>query len=189
LAWRVTRDFELTGELGAIQVDEFIAANDTAYRDFWGYLAGIDVVEEIALDDRPLDEPVRWLLGDGRALQQKSTFDFLWVRLLDVPAALSARSYSAPGHVVIEVVDDDLGGFAAGRYVLDADESGASCTRTTAAAELRVSERALAACYLGGHRLRQRAFAGDVEELATGALQRADGMFSVPLAPWCQTGF
>jgi predicted acetyltransferase len=189
LAWQPTRDFELTGELGAIKVDEFVAANDTAYRDLWGYLAGIDVVDEIFLDERPVDEPIRWALRDGRALAHKHAFDYLWLRVLDVPAALSARAYAVPGRVVLEIVDDDFGGFAAGRFALEAGDSDAKCTPTDEAAQLRLSQRALAACYLGGTRLRQRAFGGDVEELAAGALDRADVMFSVPLPPWNQTGF
>lgn len=189
LAWRVTRDFQLTGEMGAIEVGEFVAATDTAYRDLWGYLAGIDAVDEIFVDDRPIDEPIRWLLRDGRALAYKHTFDFLWVRLLDVPAALSARAYATPGRVVFEVVDEDLGGYGAGRYVLEATQDAAKCVPTDEPADLRVGQRALAACYLGGHRLRQRVFAGDVEELTPGALERADLMFSVPVPPWCQTGF
>jgi predicted acetyltransferase len=188
LAWKVSREFEFD-RLGAIQVDEFVAANDTAYRDLWGYLAGIDVVDEIVLDDRPLDEPIRWLLRDGRALVHTNTFDYVWVRFLDLPAALAARAYSVPGQLVLEVVDEDLGGYGAGRFVLDASDSGATCAPTSASAELRVSQRALASCYLGGHRLRQRAFAGDVEELVPGALDRADLMFSVPLTPLNQTGF
>ena len=189
LAWTTRRDFEITGRLGAIKVDEFVAANDTAYRDLWAFLAGIDVVEEILLGDRPVDEPVRWLLPDARALTPKDRYDFLWVRLLDVPAALSARAYSTPGRVVLDVVDEDFGGFAAGRFVLDAGERDATCTPTTADPELRVSQRALASAYLGGFPLRGRVAADEVEELVPGALTRADAMFTAPLAPWCQTGF
>lgn len=189
LAWKVTRDFALTGELGAIQVEDFVAAGDTAYRDLWGYLSGIDVVDEIVLDDRPLDEPIRWLLRDGRALTMKHAFDYLWVRLLDVPAALSARAYAVPGRLVLDVVDEAPDAYASGRFALEATDAGALCEPTSEPAELRVSQRALASCYLGGHRLRQRAVAGDVEELEKGALERADVMFSVPLAPWNQTGF
>ena len=187
VAWHSTRDFELTGRLGAIKVDEFFAASDTAYRDLWGYLGGIDVVEEIVLDDRPTDDPIRWLLPDARAVTATDRFDFLWVRLLDVPAALSARAYSTPGRVVFEVVDEDFGGFAAGRFVLEATDTDAKCTPTAEPAQLRVSQRALASAYLGGFALRGRA--AEVEELAPGALTRADAMFRTPLAPWCQTGF
>ncbi len=187
LCWRVTRDFELTGEMGAIEVPDFIAATDAAYRDLWGYLAGIDVVGEIFVDDRPVDEPIRWQLRDGRALAYKHTFDFLWLRLLDVPAALAQRCYAVPGRLVLDVVDDDLGGYGAGRVLLDVDDTGASCEPTTEPADLRMTQRVLASCYLGGHRL--RLLVHDVEELTKGAFERADLMFSVPLAPWTQTGF
>jgi predicted acetyltransferase len=188
LAWKVSRDFELDGRLGAIEVDEFFAANETAYRDLWGYLSSIDVIDEIKLTDRPLDEPIRWLLPDARALELTGSFDYLWIRLLDVPAALSARSYAAPGRLVLDVVDDALGGYGAGRFALDADGAGARCDPTSEPADLRVTQRALAACYLGGHRLRQVAIHG-VQELTTGSLERADLMFSTPFAPCNQTGF
>jgi predicted acetyltransferase len=188
LAWSGTRDFDLN-EQGAIKVEEFAAANDTAYRDLWAYLGGLDLVSEIELDDRPVDEPIRWVLPDARALVQGELYDMLWVRLLDLPAALSARSYAVPGRVVLDVVDEDYGGFAAGRYVLEADETDAKCTPTSEPAELRVRQRALASAYVGGFRLRSRAFSGEVEELVPGALDRADVMFSTPAAPWCQTGF
>jgi predicted acetyltransferase len=134
-----------------------------------------------------VDEPIRWLLPDARALQTALLFDYVWVRLLDVPAALSARSYAVNGRVVLDVVDGNLDGYGAGRFALDAEDGNALCRSTTDAADLRVSQRALAACYLGGYRLRQ--LLDGVEELTPGALDRGDLMFSVPRPPWNQTGF
>lgn len=189
LGWRVDRDFTLTGNLGSLEVVEFVAANDTAYLDMWAYLGGIDVVDEVKLTDRPVDEPVRWLLPDGRALETRAVFDYLWLRLLDVPAALAGRSYAAPGRLVFDVVDTALGGYGTGRYALEADESGAArCAPTSEPADIALTQQTLAACYLGAHRFRQLAIAG-IDELTPGALARADVMFSVPLAPVNQTGF
>jgi predicted acetyltransferase len=187
LAWKVSRDFELTGQTGAIDVPIFVTATDEAYFDLWGYLAGIDVVGEIHVDDRPVDEPIRLHLKDGRALAHKHTFDYLWARLLDVPAALSARSYAAPGRLVLDVVDTDLGEYGAGRFVLSADESDVTCAPTSEQPDLRINQRAIAAAYFGGYRLHQLTHL--VEELTPGALDRADLMFSTPLPPWNQTGF
>jgi predicted acetyltransferase len=187
LSWRVSRDFDLTGQMGAIEVPVFVAATDEAYLDLWGYLAGIDVVSEIHLDDRPLDEPIRMHLKDARALAAKHTFDYLWVRLLDVPAALAARSYAVPDQLVFDVVDNDLGEYGAGRFALTADGSGATCEPTTGHPDLRINQRALASAYFGGYRLYQLPHL--VEELTPGALGRADLMFSTPLPPWNQTGF
>jgi predicted acetyltransferase len=190
LGWHVERDFDLMGNLARIVVDQFAAATERAYRELWGYLGGIDAVGEIFLDDRPVDEPIRWALPDARALAYDHVFDFLWLRLLDVPAALAARTYAVPVSLVLDVLDDEAGGYARGRYRLEVDESGrATCATTRDAADLRVGQRALAAGYLGGSRLRNRTFAGDVEELTAGALDRADVAFSTPFAPWCQTGF
>jgi predicted acetyltransferase len=174
----------------AVDVVDLCAASDSAYRGLWAYVSSLDLVERVTLGRRPVDEPVRWLLPDGRALEQNETVDGLWVRLLDVPAALGARRYSVADRLVLDVVDDDTGGFAAGRYVLEGGPDGAKCLPSTVdSANLRVHHRALAAAYLGGYRLQAQVITGRVEELTPGALRRADAMFATSLAPWCATGF
>lgn len=189
VSWTVSRDFELDGSLGAIKVGDLVAASDTAYRNLWAYLAGIDVISEVTLSARAVDEPVRWLLRDGRALRQTFTGDGLWLRLLDVPAALAARHYAVTGRLMIEVVDDADGGYAAGRYALDAGPDGAECTRTAESADLVLSARALASAYLGGYSFAALRLGGGVDELSAGAIARGDAMFGTPLAPWNATGF
>jgi predicted acetyltransferase len=189
LGWHTTRDFDLTGPLARIEVDDFSAGSDSAYTDLWSYLCSIDAVERVTLGERMLDEPIRWRLRDGRALRQTHTGDFLWIRLLDVAAALSARGYAVPGRVVLDVVDDSAGGYAHGRVLLDTDGSEVTCRRTDAAPDLRLDQRVLASIYLGGHRLRTLAAVGLVEELTGGALDRVDVMFATSLAPVTQTWF
>ncbi|MBN9620600.1 MAG: GNAT family N-acetyltransferase, partial [Actinobacteria bacterium] len=189
LAWRVTRNFTIDGHNGGIEVPQLIAASELAYRNLWAYLGGIDVVEEITLSHRPVDEPVRWLLGDGRTLQQGYTGDYIWLTLLDVPAALSRRGYATEGRLVLDVVDESSTGYASGRVVLDAGPDGAQCRPSTESPDLRLPARTLAACYLGGHTLAPFRAAGQVEELTTGATRRLDAMLATPLAPACQTGF
>jgi predicted acetyltransferase len=188
LAWKVSRDFELDGSLGAAEVDDLVAANDTAYRNLWAYLSGLDAIEEIALSGRPVDEPARWLFRDGRALRQTYAGDFTWLRLLDVPATLSARDYATAGRLVLDVSGDEFG-YANGRFLLDADEAGSQCTPTSAPPDLRLSHRALAASYLGGYSLRELAIGGGVDEVTSDAIARADAMFATALAPWNATGF
>jgi hypothetical protein len=68
LGWKVVRDFELNGMYGAVDVGEFVPGSDRAYCNLWSDLAGPDVIDEVRLRGRPVDEPVRWRLGDGRAL-------------------------------------------------------------------------------------------------------------------------
>lgn len=189
IAWHVTRRFNIDGTLGALDVSHLVATNSAAYRNLWAYLAGIDAVDEIVLHNRPVDEPARWLLPDGRALRQTYAGDFLWLSLLDVPAALRARGYATTGRLVLEVVDDSPGGYASGRFALDASPDGADCAATRESADIVMPARTLAAAYLGGHSMAQLQLAGDVEELSPGALARLDAMLATPLAAWCQTGF
>lgn len=189
LSWRVTTRFDIVESPGAVRVGELVAATDTAYQALWHHLASIDLVTEAVLSERPVDEPIRWLLPNARALQQTSSSDFLWLRLLDVPAALGARGYAVPGELVLEVVDDDGPGFAAGRFALDAGDDAAACAATTREPDLRLSQRALAAAYLGGTTLRQRGLVRDVEEVSAGGIDRFDAMFAAAVPPWNQTWF
>lgn len=191
LAWTPGgKGFDIDGSMATVTVTDLCAASESAYRGIWSFLLAMDVVGQVEIGRRPVDEPVRWLLRDGRALRQEYAGDALWLRLLDVPAALSARRYTVADRLTIEIVDDDIGGFAAGRYVLEGGPDGAKCLPTTVdTPELRVHQRALAAAYLGGTSLQSQAIAGRVDELSVGALRRADAMFATPMAPWCATGF
>jgi predicted acetyltransferase len=100
------------------------------------------------------------LLRDGRVAQLIDHSDHLWTRILDVPAALSARRYQARGEIVLQVEDEM--GFAGGRFLLDVSpevvvDGGtgqaahpASCVPTEADPDLTVSVGSLATAYLGG---------------------------------------
>jgi predicted acetyltransferase len=189
VCWKPDREFELDGRLGSVKVLEFAAATADAYRDLWAYLGSLDTIDEVLVGERPIDEPARWLMADGRALTQTACNDDLWLRLLDVPAALEARRYAAPGQVVVEVVDDDADGYGAGRWELDGAPDGATCTATTRSADVTLSQRVLASAYLGDRSLRAAAFAGGVDEHSPGAVGRLDAMLTTPRPPYNGTGF
>ncbi|MFZ0040114.1 MAG: GNAT family N-acetyltransferase, partial [Solirubrobacteraceae bacterium] len=189
LAWKATGGDSLIPPLGTLEVWDMATATESAYRDFWAYLSGIDLVDEVKLRNRPVDEEVRWLLADGRSLVMTEQVDLTWLRLLDVPAALAARRYAAPGEVVLEVIDEDTGGPAAGRYRLAADGEDVECERTDKNADLEVTQRGLASIYLGGFTLGQLLVSGAAREHTPGTVARVDAMFSTPLAPWNATWF
>jgi predicted acetyltransferase len=88
--------------------------------------------------------------------------------------------------VVIEVNDDSCG-WNQGRWRLTAgaDGVGATCERTTGAADIALPVRALGAAYLGGTRLGPMAAAGLVTELRPGTLARLSTALSWDPAPWC----
>jgi predicted acetyltransferase len=172
---------------GTLTVDELVSVTPAAYRRLWQFCCGVDLVTTVQAADRPVEEPLAWLLYDGRAVHQSARFDFVWVRILDVCAALSARRYLMEGRVVIEVKDEL--GFATGRYELEGGPDGASCAHTSEPAELSLAVDTLGSLYMGGMSLRSLAEAGRIEEHHDGALGRADLMFRSAIIPWCSTWF
>ncbi len=170
-------------------VTEVLAATGDAYRALWNYLLSIDLVRVLNLESYPVDEPLQWLLSDGRAARRTWTGDHDWLRLLDVPAALSARRYLATDRLVLDVIDND-GGWAHGRVSLDGGPEHAECRPASAeSADLTLSQRALAAIYLGGNTVRSQQLAGLIEEETPGAADRLDAMFRTVGAPWNVTPF
>lgn len=189
LAWRAEGDPSLVPPRKRVHVWVLAAASDDAYRNLWAYLSGIDGADEVQLWSRPVDEPVRWLLRDARTLVTDQYVDMLWLRILDVPAALTARCYQAPGDLVLEVLDGHAGGYAAGRFRLAVDGGEVSCEPTRAAPDLEITERALASIYLGGYRLLPQRMAGAVVERTPGSLELVDRMFASAVTPWNATWF
>jgi predicted acetyltransferase len=188
LAWTTKQEPESWhAPLGTARSEGLFAATDAAERDLWSYLTGLDLIDRIELTG-PVDEPANWLLADARALITTEIVDHLWLRLLDVPAALAARRYTVPGELVLELLDDGEVSVA-GRYRLTAEDDHATAEPTTASPDLTLAQTALAAVYLGGSSLRAQMIAGTVTEHTPGALQRADAMFSTALAPYNATGF
>lgn len=189
LRWRPGTEAHL--QRGAtVTVEELFATDQNAYSALWGYLLDLDLVDEVLFTARPLDEPLPWLLEDGRTWQFTSVVDAIWLRLLDVAGSLSGRGYAAAGRLVLDVVDDAPGGYANGRFLLDAGPDGVECRAAPElGADLALSQRALAAVYLGQPSLRTQYNAGLVDELTPGAVARADVMFATPLQPWVGTNF
>jgi predicted acetyltransferase len=185
--YRGSQEWDHMRKRGELTVDELVAVTPSAYERLWRYCCEVDLVTTIRASDRAVDEGLGWLLEDARAVRQAGRFDFVWVRVLDVEGALSARRYASEGRLVIEVVD--ALGFASGRFVVDGGPSGAQCQRTDEAADLSMPVDALGSLYAGGVSARVLCEAGRIDEHHSRALERADGMFRSSPAPWCSTWF
>lgn len=172
----------------SLQVHELSTLSDTAYAALWRTMLDTDLVKTVAVWQRPLDEPLRHLLADARRLQTKAVNDNMWVRLVDVPAALAARRYASPGRLVLEV-QDPFCPWNDGRYALEGGPDGASCNATSDAPDLVLSSTELSALYLGGNRASTLARAGRIDEERAGALDTADLMFLGSIAPFCSRDF
>jgi predicted acetyltransferase len=185
--YRVEEDVEDTGSV-PLEVVELFAATPAAYSALWRYLCSIDLIETIKAPLRPLDEPLPLLLVDQRLVRVAQMYDVLWLRLLDLPAALERRGWAAETSVVLEVHDAGMP-HNAGVWDLRTGADGGRCERTDRPPELVLDVRDLAAVYLGGASLGGFVAAGVVEERAAGAADRLDSALRVPLAPWTAEGF
>lgn len=168
---------------------DLVAATDSAYLDLWQFLGSIDLVDRISWRDAPVDDPLQWALADPRCLESANERDMLWLRVLDAPAALSARQYSADGRLILEV--DDALGLTGGTWVLESNGAGATAkaaaTGTTPDLSLDVAD--LGSIYLGGVSPVTLAAAGRVREHRKGAALKARQMFAVERSPHCLTHF
>jgi predicted acetyltransferase len=170
-----------------LQVIEMMTATPTAWLDLWRYLCAVDWVGEVRAAVRAVDDDLRFHLVDGRAARQADRNDHMWVRLLDARGALAARAYEVPVHTVLEVRDPYLE--RGGRFVLDADASGAECTPTDREPDVSVDIDVLGGAYLGGVSVLPYALAGRIEEHTPGALAALDHAMRTTHAPWATTGF
>ncbi|NUS58403.1 MAG: GNAT family N-acetyltransferase [Streptomycetaceae bacterium] len=171
---------------GLVQVVEVAATTGRSYAALWRFLIDLDAHARLAYDGA-VDEPLHHLLTDPRSAPA-TLIDNLWVRLVDVGRALSARRYATPLDLVLEV-QDPFCPWNAGRYRLLAGGDSASCERTGERPDLRLTATELGAAYLGGTTLSSLAAAGRVEELRPGAVAAASTAFRGERAPFHPSGW
>jgi predicted acetyltransferase len=174
----------------ALTVTDLFAVHPRAAATLWRHLLGVDWVHRVTAENVALDDPLPLLLDNPRACvtQPGTGADELWLRVLDVPRALEARAYDAPGRLVLDVTDRL--GYAAGRFaVVAAGDGTGSVTRTDEPSDLALDVSALGTLYLGGQTAARLTAAGLVAEQRPGAADRADRMLRTAARPWCPDSF
>ncbi|MFW6597910.1 GNAT family N-acetyltransferase [Propionibacteriaceae bacterium Y2011] len=131
-----------------IKVGDLIALNRTARIGLWEFLASIDLVEKIVVNNSPLDDPLPWSIIDRGGYKITGVSDSLWFRLLDAERCLAARPWLADGEIVLGITDPM--GFTDGSYAIRAADGRAEVTRTTDPAEVTVDIETASSLWLGG---------------------------------------
>lgn len=181
---------------GTAEVDWLLASSPAAERALWWFLCSIDWITEIRSGWRGPDDLLPLLLPDPRAARIGTQADWLWVRILDVAAALEARTYQGSGTLVLDVVDGrgagpaggEAGGagLAGGRFRLEASPQGASCTPAAGRSpDLTLDVSELATLWLGDESAVRLAALGRIREEREGAARLADALLHTPVRPWC----
>ncbi|MGW3138551.1 GNAT family N-acetyltransferase [Streptomyces sp. NPDC001139] len=168
---------------GTLTVDETITADDAVFTALARFVLGHDLVTQVVFKHVPPGHPLRWQLADFRAGQESDHTDWLWVRLLDVPRALTARGWFTDGELVLDVDDPFLG--ERNRYLLSVRDGKADCVPTDRAPDLSLDVGDLGSVYLGGTAPSTLVRAGHVRAHRPGAAALADAFFAAERTPHC----
>lgn len=194
--YRVKNDWDERGPNNTITTMEVLGVDAAAERAVWEWLFRIDLVGHVKGWRVPVPHPLMLQLTEPRRLGM-NVREGLWLRILDVRAALEARTYRGAGSLTFELTDEFCP-WNAGRWRLEVGEDGgsvpsarsvASVTPFTGDPDLILDTSDLAAVYLGAFTFADLVRAGRVGECRPGAVRAADALFAAAMAPWCSTMF
>jgi predicted acetyltransferase len=180
--YRLQSKWEQRAPRGQLNVQEAFATSPVATAELWRFLFGVDLVERVKHARLDPTWSLFLMVADPRRLHV-SIAEGLWLRFVDLEAALQARRFNEAPHVVLEVTDPLLERNAGSWLV--GDEPG----RTTRDADVAIDVADLASAYLGAFTFERLAAAGRARELRAGGLARASRLFATPIPPWCPEGF
>ena len=180
--YRIVSKWENETPKGEVRVVDAHATSPEATAELWRFLFGIDLVERVKCGLVDPAWPLLHMVQDPRRLHLSVT-DGLWLRLVDLEAALRARSYGESDPIVLEVTDA-VRPANAGRWSV-----GPEPRRTDSQADVALDVADLASTYLGAFSFERLAAGGRARELRPGGLARATALFATPLPPFCPEGF
>jgi predicted acetyltransferase len=179
--YRIKSDWQDGYSQGQLLLVEAMAASPVATRELYRFLYGIDLVARVHGRYDP-GSPLFLMVADPRSLHLKVS-EGLWLRLVDLEAALAGRTYAGDDAVVVDV-DDSFCPWNAGRWRI-----GKTVERTDDQADLELDTADLASAYLGAFDFNELGAAERVRELKPGALQRATDLFRTARPPYCPEDF
>ena len=170
------------GHSGAeLVITDFLAGSPESWASLWAFLLSHDLVAKFIAKLRSPDDPIFDLLAGPRRAQTEVD-DGIWVRVMDIPAALTSRRYQGDFAGVLEVHDPM--GLAGGTFRLEATAEGSECKPSDADPDIVMDIEDLGAVYMGNSGFRRLARAGRVSG-DNSVLAAADQAFGWDPRPWC----
>lgn len=172
-----------------VSLGDLHAADTAATAGLWRFLLDLDLIGTIEASLRPLDEPLELMLADPRECTTTDVGDEAWLRIVDVPAALAARSYGPAAPVLVGVHDRVLESNAGVYLIADGTAERVGPIGGSTRPELECDVSGLAMAYLGDRAPSQLASTGWWTVNDPAAVARADAAFATTTVPWCGTFF
>jgi predicted acetyltransferase len=187
--YRVKAEWDERGPNNTMIVLEVVGLDGATERAIWEWLFDLDLLGRVKGWRGSMPHPLLLQLTEPRRLGL-TVREGMWLRLIDVRAALEARSFAATGSLGVELTDD-LCPWNAGRWRVSVpnDRGAASVTASEDEPDLQLDVADLATVYLGTFTFADLARAGRVQECRPGAVTAADALFATVGAPWCSTMF
>ncbi len=179
--YRLRSRWEHDAPCGTVVVEELVSLYPMATAQLWSFLAATDLATTVTAAGRPSDDPLRSLVRDPVQVRTREG-PAMYLRLLDVPAALAARRYLVDDTVVLGVTDP-LYPTRSGSFRLQVNDGVGRAERTDAHPDLHLGVEELGMLYLGGVRSTVLAQAGRIDAPVAGAIQRLERLFAGELAP------
>lgn len=179
-----------TGEGGSgfadrtMRVADLHAADLDATVGLWRFLLGLDLIGRVHGWLRPVDEPLDLMLADPRDVTVDGVTDETWLRIVDVPAALAARSWGDARPVLLGVHDPLRPGNTGVYRIGDGPAE-----RVSGDPQIECDVAGLAAAYLGDRAPSLLVATGWWRASDPAAAARADTLFATGSTPWCGTYF
>lgn len=183
ITYRVKNEWLDTGPANTLMILELLGVDEEATQQLWRYAFGVDLMTKIRARLGPADHPLLLQVAEPRRLMLRLN-DGLWLRVVDVPAALEARGYAGDGTIVLDVTDEFMPEVA-GRWRVTVDDGYARVVETDEPPDLRLDITDLGAVYLGGFSFASLGRAGRTMEFTEGSRRAADRMFASDMPPWC----
>ncbi len=172
-----------TGAAGTGSTGQWAAVTAAAARRLWSVLGDLDLMGSFSVSGLSLDDPAIILADDVRGFDVKFK-DHVWVRILDLPAALTARTYGADLDLTIDVADNTIAENShSWRILISRGTATVTRAERDSSIDLRIGIQDLSAAYLGGTTIDSLAGAGLVDEVREGAASQLSNAFRSPIAP------
>lgn len=186
VAYAIFRAKWTDGVRQIVELLEAFGVDDGSERAVWQFLTEIDLVDEIINWNDPIDRPFDWWLSDPRLAARKVS-DALYLRLVDVRAALQGRSYQRDGTVTLAVADS-VCPWNEQTYRLSVSAGRGLCDIVDDVPDVSVDVAALGSAYLGDRSPIELARVGRVTG-TTDAIALLADMLQSDVAPYCQEMF
>lgn len=173
---------------GTVTVRHISAVDNPALLALARRLVDMDLMSRTVFQDRGTSDPLLLWSGGPRGATMRLN-DALWLRPVDVGAALARRGYATACDVVLDITDETCP-WNTGRWRLRSDDDGvATCEATDDAPDLRLAVQTFGPLYLGLVGAPGLHAAGAIEQVREGAVHDLALAMDTGLSPIGSTAF